>query len=134
MNLKRLLKISLLDNAALCVACGLPGAIAPSWLATVMGLEYPGALRTVGIVLLLNAVAITINAVKQAPSHALVWSTIAGDILWVVFTVWVLAANSSSMTAFGVGLVSGTTALVFGLATAQALSMVCVTHEGEARA
>lgn len=134
MDLRRLLKISLLDNAALCAVCGLPAAIAPIWLATVTGLEYPGALRTVGIVLLLNAVAIAINAVKQTPNRALVWSTIAGDVLWVVLTVWVLAANSLSMTAFGVCLVSSTTALVFGLATAQALSMVCVAHEGGSRA
>ena len=134
MNLKRLLKLSLLDNAALCVVCGLPAAIAPGWLATATGLDYPSALRTVGIVLLLNAVAVTINAMKQTPSPALVWSTIAGDVLWVTFTVWVLAANSSSMTAFGVGLVSVTTALVFGLATAQALSIVCAPREGGAKA
>lgn len=96
-------------DAALCLACGLPGLIAPGWLA---GFLLPGQLQLfgfamstvileLGILLSLYAgllLAVSSRAALQRPVAAI---SAAADAGWVVGTLALLIGFGSSFSTWG---------------------------------
>jgi hypothetical protein len=89
-------------DAAFCLLCGLPGIVAPAWLAgfllpstpTLLGLPMRDVMLEIGILLALYAVILFL--VSRRPSRALVAAFTLADAGWVLGTLLLLALGGFS--------------------------------------
>lgn len=96
-------------DAALCAACGLPGLIAPAWLAgfllpgqdTVLGLATATLLWELGILLVAYAGLLLLAAAKPALDRPVLTITALADAGWVLGTFALLAAFPASFSLWG---------------------------------
>lgn len=97
-------------DAALCAACGLPGLIAPAWLAgfllpgqeTVLGFATATALWELGILLVAYAGLLLLAAARPALDRPVLTITAIADAGWVLGTFALLAAFPSSFSLWGI--------------------------------
>lgn len=95
-------------DAALCAACGLPGLIAPAWLArfllpgqeTVLG-STATLLWELGILLVAYAGLLLLASVRPALDRPVLAITAIADAGWVVGTFALVAAFPASFSAWG---------------------------------
>lgn len=110
-------------DAALCAACGLPGLVAPGWLAgfllpgqeTVLGFATATVLWELGILLVAYAGLLLLAAARPALDRLVLTITAIADAGWVVGTFALIAAFPSSFSLWGMvalGVVALDTALI----------------------
>jgi hypothetical protein len=96
-------------DAVLCAACGLPGLIAPAWLAgfllpgqeTVLGFATATLLWELGILLVAYAGLLLLASVRPALDRPVLAITAIADAGWVVGTFALVAAFPGSFSAWG---------------------------------
>lgn len=96
-------------DAALCAACGLPGLIAPAWLAgfllpgqeSVLGIATATLLWELGILLVAYAGLLLLAAAKPALDRPVLMITALADAGWVLGTFALIAAFPSSFSGWG---------------------------------
>lgn len=96
-------------DAALCAACGLPGLIAPAWLAgfllpgqeSVLGIATATLLWELGILLVAYAVLLLLAAAKPALDRPVLMITALADAGWVLGTFALIAAFPASFSLWG---------------------------------
>jgi len=96
-------------DAALCAACGLPGLIAPAWLAgfllpgqeAVLGLAAATLLWELGILLVAYAGLLLLAATKPRLDRPVLALTAMADAGWVIGTFALVAAFPSSFSIWG---------------------------------
>ena len=96
-------------DAAFCAACGLPGLIAPAWLAgfllpgqeAVLGLATATLLWELGILLLAYAGLLLLAATKPRLDRPVLALTAMADAGWVIGTFALVAAFPSSFSIWG---------------------------------
>lgn len=96
-------------DAALCAACGLPGLIAPAWLAgfllpgqeSVLGLATATLLWELGILLVAYAGLLLLAAAKPALDRPVLMITALADAGWVLGTFALIAAFPASFSLWG---------------------------------
>lgn len=92
-----------------CAACGLPGLIAPSWLAgfllpgqeTVLGIATVTLLWELGILLIAYAGLLLLAAAKPSLDRPVLTITAIADAGWVLGTFALLAAFPASFSFWG---------------------------------
>lgn len=97
-------------DAALCAACGLPGLIAPAWLAgfllpgqdTVLGFATATVLWEVGILLVAYAGLLLLAATRPRLDRPVLAITALADAGWVIGTFALVAAFPSSFSGWGI--------------------------------
>ncbi len=96
----RFLRRVLWLDALSCAACGLPQLLLNATLAQWLGL--PAALLTgTGIFLLVYAAAVAFLATRAVPPRPLVWLLVAGNLIWAVDCVLLLASGWVAPTTLG---------------------------------
>lgn len=96
-------------DAALCAACGLPGLLAPAWMAgfllpgqeAVLGFATPTVLWELGILLVAYAGLLLLASVRPALDRPVLAITAVADAGWVVGTFALVAAFPASFSAWG---------------------------------
>ena len=96
-------------DAALCAACGLPGLIAPAWLAgfllpgqeSVLGFATATVMWELGILLVAYAGLLLLASAKPALDRPVLTITAIADAGWVVGTFALIAAFPASFSAWG---------------------------------
>ncbi len=96
-------------DAALCAACGLPGLIAPAWLAgfllpgqeTVLGFATATVLWELGILLAAYAALLLLASAKPSLDRPVLAITAVADAGWVIGTFALVAAFPSSFSGWG---------------------------------
>ena len=97
-------------DAALCAACGLPGLIAPAWLAgfllpgqdPVLGFATATVLWEVGILLVAYAGLLLLAATRPRLDRPVLAITALADAGWVIGTFALVAAFPSSFSGWGI--------------------------------
>ncbi|WP_341897034.1 hypothetical protein [Ferrovibrio terrae] len=97
-------------DAALCFACGLPGLIAPAWLAgfllpqqeTVLGMPTATVLWELGILLVAYAGLLLLAAIKPGLDRPVLLVSAVADAGWVLGTVALVAAFPASFSSWGI--------------------------------
>lgn len=97
----RLLQRALQGNALFSATSGLGFALAPGWLAQVIGIQPALAFTAVGIGLLVYAAWLWLNARKEPVPRSTAWVAIGGDSLWVIASVIVLVSGILPLTTAG---------------------------------
>lgn len=103
--LRRLLRF----DFALCLACGLPGILAPGWLAafllpgqeSLFGFPMPTVMLELGILLAAYAILLLGMSFRAAVPKPFVTVTAAGDAAWVLGTIALLLAYGSAFSLWG---------------------------------
>ncbi len=96
-------------DAALCAACGLPGLIAPAWLAgfllpgqeTVLGFATATVMWELGILLVAYAGLLLLASRKPSLDRLVLTITAIADAGWVVGTFALVAAFPHSFSLWG---------------------------------
>lgn len=96
-------------DAAFCAACGLPGLVAPGWLAgfllpgqeTVLGFATATLLWELGILLVAYAGLLLLAAARPALDRPVLTITAIADAGWVIGTFALIAAFPSSFSLWG---------------------------------
>jgi hypothetical protein len=96
-------------DAALCLACGLPGLLAPTWLAAFLlpgqsalfGLSMPTVMLELGILLAAYAGLLLFISTRQAVPRIVMATTALADAGWVLGTVALLAAFGAGFSLWG---------------------------------
>lgn len=96
-------------DAAVCLACGLPGLVAPAWLASFLlpaqpglfGLPLPTVMQVLGILLAAYAGLLLFISTRQAVPRIVVAVTALADVLWVLGTAALLVALAASFSLWG---------------------------------
>lgn len=104
--LRRLLRF----DFALCLACSLPGIVAPGWLAgfllpdqdSLFGFPMATVMLELGIVLAAYAILLLAVSFRGSIPRAFVAVTIAGDAAWVIGTLALLAAHGATFSLGGI--------------------------------
>jgi hypothetical protein len=94
--LRRVLKL----DAASCAATGALQVAAAPALAGLFGLPQPLLIGT-GLFMLVYAAAVLWLSLRASVSRVLVWVVIAGNCLWAIDCVWLLASGQVAATALG---------------------------------
>jgi hypothetical protein len=97
-------------DAALCVACGLPGLVAPAWLAgfllpqqqTVLGFASATVLWELGLLLVAYAGLLLLASVRPSLDRPVLAITAVADAGWVIGTFALVAAFPSSFSLWGI--------------------------------
>jgi hypothetical protein len=97
-------------DAALCAACGLPGLVAPAWLAGfllphrefVLGLPAATVLWELGILLVAYAVLLLLASARPALDRPVLAVTAVADAGWVIGTFALVAAFPDSFSGWGI--------------------------------
>jgi hypothetical protein len=108
MSNSRITTILRLD-AAFCFACGLPGLIAPAWLAgfllpgqaTILGMPAGTVLWELGILLVAYAGLLLIAAAKRGLDRPVLAISAAADAGWVLGTFALVAVFHASFSGWG---------------------------------
>lgn len=96
-------------DAALCAACGLPGLLAPAWLAgfllpgqeSVLGFATATVMWELGILLVAYAGLLLLASARPALDRPVLAITAIADAGWVVGTFALIAAFPASFSAWG---------------------------------
>lgn len=96
-------------DAALCAACGLPGLLAPAWLAgfllpgqeSVLGFAAATVMWELGILLVAYAGLLLLASARPALDRPVLAITAIADAGWVVGTFALIAAFPASFSAWG---------------------------------
>lgn len=96
-------------DAALCLACGLPGLLAADWTAKVLlptqaglfGLPMAGVMLGLGSALAAYAGLLLIMSARPQPPRGFVAFTVLADGLWVLGTLALLAAFGGAFSLWG---------------------------------
>ncbi len=96
-------------DAALCAACGLPGLLAPAWLAgfllpvqeSVLGFATATVLWELGILLVAYAGLLLLASAKPSLDRPVLAITAIADAGWVIGTFALIAAFPASFSAWG---------------------------------
>lgn len=96
-------------DAALCLACGLPGLLAPGWLAgfllpqqpTVLGFAATPVMLALGILLAAYAGLLLFAATRRSIPRAVLMVTALADAGWVLGTVTLLLAFAGHVSLWG---------------------------------
>lgn len=96
-------------DAALCAACGLPGLLAPGWLAgfllpgqdTVLGFATATLLWELGILLVAYAGLLLLASAKPSLDRPVLAITAIADAGWVIGTFALLATFPASFSIWG---------------------------------
>lgn len=96
-------------DAALCAACGLPGLLAPAWLAGfllpgqegVLGFATATVMWELGILLVAYAGLLLLASARPALDRPVLAITAIADAGWVVGTFALIAAFPASFSAWG---------------------------------
>lgn len=110
-------------DAALCAACGLPGLLAPAWLAgfllpgqeSVLGFATATVMWELGILLVAYAGLLLLASARPALDRPVLAITAIADAGWVVGTFALIATFPASFSAWGMvalGVVALDTALI----------------------
>ena len=97
-------------DAALCFTCGLPGLLAPAWLAgfllpqqdTVLGLPAATVLWELGILLVAYAGLLLLAAVKPGLDRPVLLISAVADAGWVLGTLALVALFPASFSGWGI--------------------------------
>jgi len=118
----RLLRTALRANAAFSVASGVAMAGLSQPLAEWTGLPS-GLVFWVGVVVALNAIPMTVQSFQAAIPRNLTLATIAGDVVWVIASVVIVALRPWDLTVAGVAVILGVAAAVGAFAWAQTVGV-----------
>jgi hypothetical protein len=131
MNTNHSLRQLLRFDAALCFACGLPGILAPQWLAnfllprdaSILGFATTDVMTELGIALAIYAVVLVTKSWAEPISRRFVAFTAAADLLWVIGTLALVAAAGSAFSTWGLAavLLVGVDTALLGLFKQRAL-------------
>lgn len=97
----QLLQRALQGNALFSATSGLGFVLAPGWLAQITGIQPALAFTVVGIGLLVYAAWLWLQAGKDPVSRNGARVAIAGDSLWVIASIIVLASGILPLTTAG---------------------------------
>lgn len=97
-------------DAAFCAACGLPGLLAPAWLAgfllpgqeSVLGFAIATVMRELGILLVAYAGLLLLASARPSLHRPVLTITAIADAGWVVGTFALIAAFPGSFSFWGI--------------------------------
>jgi hypothetical protein len=109
MNPANRLPTILKADAAFCLLCGVPGIVAPGWLAdfllpstpSLFGFAMRDVMLEVGILLALYAVVVFVVSLRQPVNRMLVSVFTIADAGWVLGTVLLLVLAGGSFSLWG---------------------------------
>lgn len=125
----QLLRRALMANTAFCALSGVIFAAASSWVGDRTGID-PTLVRVLGIGLVVYAAVLFKWSSREILRPAEAWMAIAGDVIWVVATLGLLAVFTDEFTTTGI-VVTIVLALIVGdFATVQWIGLRRMTAAG----
>lgn len=128
------LRLVLRLNAATSLAGGAVAAVAAGWVSETLGIDHVAITRIVGIGLMLFAADVAFTSTRPEPKLlSEVRLVSAGDAIWVIATIVVLAAQILTTTGVVVAAVIGLAVADFGLTQMWMRSKAIRAMEGDER-
>lgn len=122
-NPSTLLRAALMGNAAFSAVSGIALAAMPSTLSAILGFDQPPILASLGVGLVLFAVALFFVARQRPISRQFAWTAIMLDDAWVLASVALLMFAPTLFSPAGEWLIGAVAVVVAGFAVAQLLGV-----------